>query len=711
MPLSNPFRRTADRPSLRERAAALRASFSPTAPASVALPAPGSEEAIAAFHAACHQDTIRSQGIIDGYPESKRNSLEWWTADSLAKAMETGEIMPAECARLMPRATERELRMAEIHHDLNLGALHALAFANSYPVPAASDTEKEDDAELLALVPLWKAAVSLYQRRMAEEDASERAGTSREGIAAAEDACREAGTALHEIEVRIGDLSALTMAGLRFKARVAKRSADNELDWPDNLGGGLVRDILAIGEPESETDDADLLRLGHLFEAAREREMQANETLNAAQREARQHMLERPAALLFRASDHPLHLRKYHVHPNDLEGIEVTSEDIAWMTRKPCARTVSRPVRSEDNLPADARAVVTSEPWPEAQIRADEIVAAWNAWHAERDATRDRYVLPEVVRESDEAGDATMALAERLAAIPARTADGFRLKLRALTHYRSDVLDAQLEDEPDPDQILSHSIWRDVQGELPEVSQADLPKLTDQIDFASASMEELQALHDTACAVGDFAGAMAWTGRCHTRGQVGRRALAPDFNRAGALMQWLGDALSSVQFEANEEAKRRTPTSSEDREIRWQIIARPVLENGDPAEIAAFVRDLRDYAGQYEDDKATDPVLALIAESHRAEEAAGALDANWRSIPLAERAGREDAMSDRQAKAREAALRTLPTTHEGLKAFADYVGYQASLTYGSDWRAKIKQEMGGDLLVALCAAVETAADA
>ncbi len=176
-------------------------------------------------------------------------------------------------------------------------------------------------------------------------------------------------------------------------------------------------------------------------------------------------------------------------------------------------------------------------------------------------------------------------------------------------------------------------------------------------------------------------------------------------------MQGLGDALSSVQFEANEEAKRRAPASSEDREIRWQIIARPVLENGDPAEIAALARDLRDYAGQHEGGKATDPVLALIAESHRAEEAAADLDANWRSIPLAERASREDAVSDLRAKAREAALKTLPSTHEGLKAFADYVGYQASLTYGSDWRAKIKQQMGGDLLVALCAAVETAADA
>lgn len=42
-------------------------------------------------------------------------------------------ISPAECARLYPLATKRELRMAQIEHELNLRALHALAFANEYP--------------------------------------------------------------------------------------------------------------------------------------------------------------------------------------------------------------------------------------------------------------------------------------------------------------------------------------------------------------------------------------------------------------------------------------------------------------------------------------------------------------------------------------------------------------------------------------------------
>jgi hypothetical protein len=35
---------------------------------------------------------------------------------------------------------------------------------------------------------------------------------------------------------------------LKLKARVAQRHDDLGLDWPDNLGAGLARDILAFTE-------------------------------------------------------------------------------------------------------------------------------------------------------------------------------------------------------------------------------------------------------------------------------------------------------------------------------------------------------------------------------------------------------------------------------------------------------------------------------
>lgn len=136
--LSSLFRRGADHPSLKDRAAGLRASVNAHRRSSTPLPAPGSEEAKAAWRAACHDHTIRTQ-FANEYPELKRTPLEWWTADGLSKALETGELTPAECARLYPLATERELRMAEIEHELNLGSLFALAYADCYPVAQEAD--------------------------------------------------------------------------------------------------------------------------------------------------------------------------------------------------------------------------------------------------------------------------------------------------------------------------------------------------------------------------------------------------------------------------------------------------------------------------------------------------------------------------------------------------------------------------------------------
>ena len=135
--LSGLFRRDPDRTDLKQRAAMLKASLG-RRPDTQNQPAPGSAEAKAAFKAACHEHTIRTQ-FANEYPELKRTPLEWWTADSLGKALETGELTPAECARVYPLATERELRMAEIEHELNLGGLFALAFADDYPVAPADD--------------------------------------------------------------------------------------------------------------------------------------------------------------------------------------------------------------------------------------------------------------------------------------------------------------------------------------------------------------------------------------------------------------------------------------------------------------------------------------------------------------------------------------------------------------------------------------------
>jgi hypothetical protein len=102
-----------------------------------------------------------------------------------------------------------------------------------------------------------------------------------------------------------------------------------------------------------------------------------------------------------------------------------------------------------------------------------------------------------------------------------------------------------------------------------------------------------------------------------------------------------------------------------------------------------------------------DPVFAAIAASRRADAAMAAFDGNPErfSDPTSE----ESTLSKAQMEAREAALGTVPTTPEGLRAFVEYVRFQASLLYGDDWQAKASKDMLGEVFLSLCAVAERTA--
>ncbi|TXN52401.1 hypothetical protein [Methylobacterium sp. WL2] len=772
--LKNLIRRDAEHPSLRERAADLQADLlrvvrQPVVPA--AEPAPNFADQVA--QAGPDHDVLAGGGIdhrdgtvsyADASGKVSRRPMAHWIGFNALQMhnrvqQEMGRRRIIE-ANPLP-AEEYAAWEARIRRELRSDAVHALAFRHDRAFeaaqairtgvePATRALREQADAELLALAPVWEEAVDFYQRLSDEESlisetASEDgwpgpapAGAGpewrawfqqkedwreRSGVASAEEAASEAGTALHKIEMQIAELPAASLAGLRLKARVGQRSDDIGVTWPEGLSEGLARDLLAFGADglanENPAGDALLLQLGRQFEAARKREIAACEACNAAQREADRHMPDRPAALLFRSSDHPLRLGKFLTHPDDLEGTEVTADDVAWMKRKPYVREVRRPVRPEDNLPADAHTVVESHPWPEAQERADEIVTAWDRWCAAKATISMQYLPPELDDAANDAGDAGVTLAERIAALPAHTAEGFRVKLRALSHYRRNTLLAEITDDPDPDQLLSHSLWRDVRGEaapaikptlaaelspvfvtiadgtrsaadnalsdarvspdlrkaveahrdatlamlldpdlsdeaanarcavvdqagdalraVPARSLADvrcklaflLPEilpdvngsvptaflenirddvdrlaqqpeaaprigtnLVDQVDFASATLEDLRALYDLAGTVGDVAYAMAWTGAAHADEWSRQSHPGEHHNAAGKLMQWLGEALADVADATRKEVQRRQPETPSDRETRLTILSRPVIQNGDPDETEAFARDL-----------------------------------------------------------------------------------------------------------------------
>lgn len=287
------------------------------------LPEPGSEEAKAAFRAACGETDRLALKARDGYPDLRGPNGATWTKHSLGRALSRDAIDPGRYAVLYRQAAEREHRIEAAAIASDIGALWALAF-------------------------------------------------------------------------------------------------------PEEAGRG-IDDML-----DEDDADAELIRLGRQFEVAAARETELGAIASAACDEALRHMPERPAALLFREDDSLFRLRRDRGVGVPPAGDEYEWRDIEALRGRTFTRRVERLVTPEDKLPSSAHTIVGGEPWPEAQARADEIVDAWDSWHAERHQARVEH--GEIA--ADEAEDAarlvTQALVERIAAERATTAEGFRVKLRAM---------------------------------------------------------------------------------------------------------------------------------------------------------------------------------------------------------------------------------------------------------------------------------------
>lgn len=98
--------------------------------------------------------------------------------------------------------------------------------------------------------------------------------------------------------------------------------------------------------------------------------------------------------------------------------------------REPRRRRVTRPVRPEDNLPADAISVTTGEPWPEAQARADAIVAAWD-WRTAEVARQNAASGHDEAEAAWNACDTALdAIEQEISAAKAHTLAGLTIKAR-----------------------------------------------------------------------------------------------------------------------------------------------------------------------------------------------------------------------------------------------------------------------------------------
>lgn len=115
---------------------------------------------------------------------------------------------------------------------------------------------------------------------------------------------------------------------------------------------------------------------------------------------------------------------------------------------------VRRPVTladgfSEEEVASGINVIVrtTREPWPEAQARADEVVAAWDAYVAEETRCRAVSGLDAASKASEACLEAYTEARKEVAATPARTLEGIALKVSVVMGFYDGLVDLAEEIE------------------------------------------------------------------------------------------------------------------------------------------------------------------------------------------------------------------------------------------------------------------------
>ena len=195
---SNPFRRETARPSLKQRAAALKSGLAQLAadPAlPTPLPAPGSPEAIAAWEAARSEfDRLvyRSKSEAEAEYAALRvgdTGILWTT--NWVKAAQRGDytrfathqeaaaraVTAAELADLLVTTASRDLRLAEAQRRTAIRELYALAYPNGEgpePLPdPKGDYAHVIIAEHRAAYAAWKPLRNAWNEAITNQDALE----------------------------------------------------------------------------------------------------------------------------------------------------------------------------------------------------------------------------------------------------------------------------------------------------------------------------------------------------------------------------------------------------------------------------------------------------------------------------------------------------------------------------------------------------------
>lgn len=186
----------------------------------------------------------------------------------------------------------------------------------------------------------------------------------------------------------------------------------------------------ALARPAVELQpDAELLALGIRFDAA-------EAAYRAACRRAEEIefsivLPEKPAEIYVAEGDRSLGLERYAIERHDgrFWYLVPPADTPLHGLRRTHLRDEEVPATWQGML-SEHSTIIRRVPWPEAQARADEIVAAYDAWVAERDRIYVESGLAAANEAADALGDQLSEIEGEIEGAIARTLGGLRVKAR-----------------------------------------------------------------------------------------------------------------------------------------------------------------------------------------------------------------------------------------------------------------------------------------
>lgn len=214
----------------------------------------------------------------------------------------------------------------------------------------------------------------------------------------------------------------------------------NSIIGAHGIGTGIAR---MPSRPEAETGlDSELIALANRHEALEAEYLAASRHAAALEGIGKPTI---PEACLVRLGDQELGLAGY---AHGIEGRRWYAVESADAERRYLRRRFwcfEERIATEANSVPAGDTIARRVPWPEAQARADEIVAAWDQWQADIAAAHRTSGYAEAIECATHLGDEVFALEHRIRALTPRTLAGLAALAKFAQRLQTEGEDDELE--------------------------------------------------------------------------------------------------------------------------------------------------------------------------------------------------------------------------------------------------------------------------